>query len=665
MTDRPEIQTEEIGEAQKDDLVQMKSNLLATMSHELRTPMQSVFGFLELMMLENPSDKLKEMIGQAMVSASGVLEILDDVLDVAKIDADKMILERFEVPVRTLVRGVMEALEPKVQAKAVVLRDDIASDVPLVVIGDPKRLRQILINLAGNAVKFTSEGHVTLKVRVTDRDPMRLRFEVEDSGIGLSEEAMQKLFQPFVQADNSTSREFGGTGLGLSICRKLVGLMGGEIGVTSQVGHGTTFWFDVPVTKADEEASRDPMPDLTGLTILSIEDHPMAAREIVSTLSSMGARVESCRSAAEARDILTYRPFDVVLSDQSLSDGPTIGIEIIRYVADKWPQSGLVMYTAREDAGLKQSLKSLGATYLEKPASRRGLGEAVAQVAARSCSSEISGSDQKKILVVEDTDSVRMMLARQFETLGVSVDFAEDGIAALEKIRETSYRLVLSDLHMPRMDGYGLIKEIRAREVVSEGHMPVILLTADIQMSGYRSYMPLGFDECLLKPISLGALRQMLVRWGVSMEKTQVFDSDAFQSFERKRLYDKVTAERYRDHNEDDLGYFSLDMEVLREQMGELDASALDMLSKFPEMMRPLLEQLRPAYDSGSYDALREVSHSLKGAARSAGAMRLGDLCETLQKNAESKECDLAVLTEALREFSFVERDIRLLVQSV
>lgn len=670
MTDKPEIQTQEVAESsdgpiQKGDLVEMKSNLLATMSHELRTPMQSVFGFLELMMLESPSDKMKEMIEQAMVSASGVLEILDDVLDVAKIDADKMVLERFEVPIRTLVRGVMEALEPKVQNKTVEIRDDIAADVPLVVIGDPKRLRQILINLAGNAVKFTSDGHVTLRVQVADRDPMRLRFEVEDSGIGLSEEAQKKLFQPFVQADNSTSREFGGTGLGLSICRKLVELMGGEIGVTSEVGRGTIFWFEVPVSKADEELSQDPMPDLTGLTILSVEDHPMAAREIVSTLSSMGARVESCRSAAEARDILTYRPFDVVMSDQSLSDGTTIGIEIIRYVADKWPRSGLVMYTAREDAGLKQSLKSLGATYLEKPASRRGLGEAVAQVAARSCSSDTGEMVEPKILVVEDTELVRMMLSRQFETLGVAVDFAENGIEALEKIDTTNYRLVLSDLHMPRMDGYGLIKEIRTKDSLSGVHLPVILLTADIQMSGYRSYMPLGFDECLLKPISLGALRQMLVRWGVPMQKTQAFDSGEFQSFERKRLYDQVAAERYKDHDDDDLGYFSLDMEVLKEQMGELDASALDMLSKFPDMMRPLLDQLQPAYEAQSYDTLREVAHSLKGAARSAGAMRLGDLCEKLQKDAEGRTCDPMLVSDTIREFSFVARDINLLAQSV
>ncbi|HOO49890.1 MAG TPA: response regulator [Alphaproteobacteria bacterium] len=649
------------GTVSADGLGQMKSNLLATMSHELRTPMQSVFGFLELMLLENPNEKMKEMIDQAMVSASGVLEILDDILDVAKIDADKMTLEKFEVPVRTLVRGVMEALEPKVQNKSVELIDDISADVPLVVIGDPKRLRQILINLAGNAVKFTSQGHVTLRVRVLDHDALRLRFEIEDSGIGLSHEAQLKLFQPFVQADNSTSREFGGTGLGLSICRKLVELMGGEIGVGSELGKGTTFWFEVPVSRA-EDASPEPLPDLTGLSILSIEDHPMAAREIVSTLTSMGAKVESCRSSAEAREILTFRPFDVVISDQSLSDGNNTGLEIIRYAAEKWPRSGLVMYTARDDAGLRQSLKTLGAVYLEKPASRRGLGEAVTQVAARQCDDALKRDG--KILVAEDTDSVRMMLARQFETLGVAVDFAQNGVEALEFIQTQPYRLVLSDLHMPRMDGYGLIKEIRTLDAERGEHLPVILLTADIQMSGYRSYMPIGFDECLLKPVSLGALRQMLVRWGVPMQNSQVLEAGISEIYQRKQLYEKVAATRF-DEEDHDLSYFSLDMDVLKEQMGDLDASALDMLAQFPAMMTPLIQKLQPALDAQSFGELKEVAHSLKGAARSAGAMRLGDLCEALQKEAESQTCDPAILAEALREFSFVERDIAILCRAV
>ncbi len=642
----------------EDEIVEMKSNLLATMSHELRTPMQSVFGFLELMLLEQPSERLKDMIDQAMMSASGVLEILDDILDVAKIDADKMVLDRFEVPVRTLIRGVLEALEPKVSQKDVSLQDDVLSDVPRVVMGDPKRLRQILINLAGNAVKFTAQGSVKIKVSKCSGDELRLRFEVIDTGIGMNDAAINKLFQPFSQADNSTSREFGGTGLGLSISRKLVELMGGQIGVLSEVGQGTTFWFEIPVSEAEEDLSGEPLPDLVGLTVLSVEDHPMAAREIISTLSSMGAKVENCKSFAEAKTILAYRPFDVVMSDQSLSDGLT-GLDVIRYVAERWPRSGLVMYTARDDAGLRQSLQSLGAIYLEKPASRRGLGNAVAQVAARYFPDRKESSG--KILVVEDTDSVLEMFRRQFELLGVDADFAENGIEALEKMKERTYHLVLSDLHMPRMDGYGLIHEIRKQEENAQSHLPVILLTADIQMSGYQTYMPLGFDECLLKPISLGALRQLLIRWGVPIDKDcQNKLPDNFQSFERRQLYDRVL----RENADDDLDYFSLDMKVLEEQMGELDASALDMLSRFPDMMRPLVDKIEASCRAGQVKDLRDHAHSLKGAARSAGAMVLGDIAAELQKKAEEGLSDVSLCMRLNKEFHYVERDIKSLAQA-
>ncbi|OIN85871.1 MAG: hypothetical protein AUJ12_08005 [Alphaproteobacteria bacterium CG1_02_46_17] len=645
-------------EEKADDIVEMKSNLLATMSHELRTPMQSVFGFLELMLLEQPTDRMKDMIDQAMMSASGVLEILDDILDVAKIDADKMVLDRFEVPVRTLVRGVLEALEPKVSQKDVVLLDDVLSDVPRVVIGDPKRLRQILINLVGNAVKFTAQGSVTIKVSVCSKMPLQLRFEVIDTGIGMNESAIKKLFRPFSQADNSTSREYGGTGLGLSISRKLVELMGGKIGVSSQPGQGTVFWFEIPVSEAEEDLLGEPLPDLVGLTILSVEDHPQAAREIVSTLSSMGAKVESCKSSGDAKAILAFRPFDVVMSDQSLTDGLT-GLDVIRYVSERWPRTGLVMYTARDDAGMRQSLQSLGAIYLEKPASRHGLGNAIAQVAARQFPERKDSSG--KVLVVEDTESVLEMFRRQFELLGVDADFAENGIEALEKMKNQTYHLVLSDLHMPRMDGYGLIREIRKQES-DLSHLPVILLTADIQMSGYQTYMPLGFDECLLKPISLGALRQLFIRWGVTINKdSQNKLPENFQSFERKQLYDRVLKEGQDDA---DLDYFSLDMGVLSEQMGELDASAIDMLARFPDMMRPLVEKIETTCRAGQAAELRDHAHSLKGAARSAGAMALGELAAELQKKSEDGMCDVSLCMRLNREFHHVERDIKTLAQS-
>jgi len=228
------------------------------------------------------------------------------------------------------------------------------------------------------------------------------------------------------------------------------------------------------------------------------------------------------------------------------------------------------------------------------------------------------------------------MFARQFEVLGGDVEFAENGLEALDMLKQREYHLVLSDLHMPKMDGYGLIKKIRELEEGTETRMPVVLLTADIQMSSSRTYMPLGFDECLLKPVSLGSLRQMLVRWGVPMTRNP--DQRMVGSPE--------------------LRTGSIDMDVLKSQMGEIDAAAADMLARFPDMMRPLLKKLIEECDKINAAELREVAHSMKGAARSAGAMRLGDLAEQIQANAEQGVCDKQACSAFEREFAQVETDL-------
>lgn len=623
-----------------NDIAEMKSNLLATMSHEMRTPMQSVFGYLELMLFEDPSPKVRAMVEAAMMSASGVLEILDDILDAAKIDADKMVLEHLEIPVRTLVDGVIEALKPKVLGKDVRLVAEVADQVPRVIMGDPKRLRQVLINLAGNAVKFTPHGTVKVKVDIHTLSPYKLTFSIIDTGIGMSEESIRHLFQPFIQADNSTSREFGGTGLGLTISQKLVQMMGGQIVVSSQHGQGSQFRFTIPVEEATEIVSDAGVPDLTGLTVLSLEPHPQAAREIASSLGSMGAKVETVTQVQHGLNLLRRRPFDVIVSEHQFDDGT--GLDVIRYTAEHYPHAGLIVYTSSDDPGLKQSLTSLGAKYLEKPAGRLRLGEAVLQMSLRQAIE--SPSQSGKILVVEDTDAVRELFSKQFELLRADIDFAVNGLDALEKMQTTKYNLILSDLHMPVMDGYGLIHEIRSRETEDGTRLPVVLLTADIQLSSSNAYMPLGFDEALLKPVSLGALRQLLIRWRIPISKTVMVKTE--------RRSELSTS-----------GAISL--RILREQMGELNSSMMDMLSHFPRMMRPLLAQIEQYTASGDVIALKEAAHSLKGAARSAGAMELGNIAEHIQKNAEAGICHIELAHALMDEFGRVEVDIRSLTSQI
>lgn len=626
--------------AQSDALSEQKSNFLATISHEIRTPMQSVYGLLEMIELEKPSANILTMAQTARGSASGLLEILDDVLDFAKMDADQMELDHFEVPLRTLARGIIEAMSVKVQGKKITMRDDIGGDVPFVVVGDPKRLRQIIINLMGNAIKFTAEGSITIAISRGGKHlpaPARglvLRFEIIDTGIGMPDEVCARMFRPFSQADNSTSRKYGGTGLGLSICKKLVELMGGQIGVTSVPGKGSCFWFEIPTEEVSTDVSSMDLPSLEGISVLSVEDHPMGAKEIVKSLKSMGASVESCPTIEEALALVKRRPFDVGVIDQGLPDG--LGLDLIRDIMQIRPFMGLVMYTVRSDAGLQHSLQSLGVTYLTKPASRIGLGEAVRDAATKATKIDVAGP--KRLIIAEDTESVRDVLSRQLANLGVEATFVKDGREALFAVRSGEYGILLTDLHMPEVDGYTVVQTIREDDEKLGRHFPVIALTADVQMAQRQVYMSHGFDECLLKPVSLGQFRRLLIRWGLLQES-----KDSPVEGEKAPRTESPSA---------------IDRGAMIAQMGAFDENAIEMLKLFVDMTRPLVERVAKAQAQHDMAELAEAAHSLKGAARSACLNDLGEAAAALQTEAENKGACEAFVQKVVQEFERARDEI-------
>lgn len=637
-----EQKIEELQQAVKnaDAVAEMKSNFLATMSHEIRTPMQTIYGLLELISDEKPEDKIQSMVDIAKASSSGLLEILDDILDLAKMDANKMELDVFEVPVRMLVRGTLEALSVKVHGISIDLIDDIQQDVPFVVIGDPKRLRQIIMNLTGNALKFTEDGSVTVRVTTDTQeitvpeDRIGLRFEVIDTGIGMSKEVCDKLFGSFTQADNSTSRKYGGTGLGLSISKKLVELMGGKIGVHSTEGKGSTFWFEIPTEEVGTDTTTTELPDLKGVSVISVEDHPQGGKEIVNSLRSMGANVELCPTYQEGLELIKRRPFDVAIIDQGLPDG--LGLDLIKEIMDIRPYMGLIMYTVRDDAGLQHSLQALGAKYLTKPASRAGLGEAVAGAASKVKRKTIDGPT--RLLVAEDTDSVRYVLGKQLDKLDIEFDFAENGKQAIEMLESGEYGLLITDLHMPEMDGYQVVEHIRAEEEHDENkHFPVIVLTADVQMAQRETYLRHGFDECLLKPVSMGQFKGLLIRWGLlgenSVEISPEKETVSSDNTEKNGLPPAV------------------DIGAMKEQMGAFDESTIEMLHMFADMTAPLIEKIKAAQNANDFHDLMEGAHSLKGAARSACCNVLGDLAAKLQDASETKKDAPELVEDIVKEF--------------
>ena len=617
--------------AEADQISELKTNFLATVSHEIRTPMQSVFGLLELIGADSQDDNIKSMVHTARESASAMMSILDDILDLTKMDADKMELDEFEVPLRTLVHGVIEAIKAQPKSKHITFVDEIDPAVPRVIEGDPLRLRQILMNLISNAVKFTEDGTVAVTLKTatlhTSDDPVpAIRFEVQDSGPGISKAAQDKLFSPFTQADNSITRKFGGTGLGLSICHKLVTLMGGQIGIESDIGNGATFWFEIPAHEISTDAAQSDLPNLDGVTVLSVEDHPQGAKEIKYALETMGAKVTVCGTYTEALTITQEQPFDITIVDQGLPDG--LGTDLITDILDIRPSSSILMYTVREDPGMHDALTSMGVSYLSKPASRLGLADAIVNSLQRNIDN--TAAKTADILIAEDTESVRHILAKQFDQFDINITFAQNGEDALQKLTENDYDMLITDLHMPVMDGYELVAAARNHDNRHIKSMPIVALTADIQTSRRNIYLEHRFDECLIKPVSLGQIKRLLIRWNLFRIKNTANTTDESAAADIHANDAPITARPVQ----------AIDKNKIKEHFGQINAESLGMIGIFLDMSSKTIEKLTDAATHNDTKAVHDLSHSLKGAAYSACCIPLGNIAKQIQDMAHQDKAD-------------------------
>jgi signal transduction histidine kinase/DNA-binding response OmpR family regulator/HPt (histidine-containing phosphotransfer) domain-containing protein len=520
---------------------QAKSLFLATMSHEIRTPMNGIQGMLELLEHTSLTGDQRELVSVVRESAGALLTIINDILDFSKIEAGRLDLERVPVALANVVEGVADTLAPSARAKGLSLVTYIDPDLPVEVVGDPVRIRQVLFNIAGNAVKFTQAGSVTVRVELAhfDSDRVTIRVAVTDTGIGISKESQTRLFRPFTQAEASTTRRFGGTGLGLSICRRLAELMGGDIGVTSEVNVGSTFWFTfaadlVPAANDPAAAQRAP---LQGVTVLLLAAGAQERGFLARYLNADGAQVvEAADAAAALRTLLPTAACDVLVS--------TLGTDTV--ALDRDPRGrvrGRVLIGGEAlSAGDAAELGASGAgtVVLGRPVRRGGLVRAVLAAAGRMAAGEGGRTDPQSepepaapaagrrrlptveearakgrlILVAEDHPTNRQVIQRQLTLLGHVMETAEDGVQALELWRAGGHGLLLTDCQMPEMDGMELARSIRAAEAAGGSpRLPIVAITANATENEAQLCLLSGMDDTLAKPVSLADLRRVVDRF--------------------------------------------------------------------------------------------------------------------------------------------------------